>query len=360
MRGLLASDPENESLKNVKDWLRTVHRQLPPPDKPTLLKKVRKVIRDLQRDVFIVLDGLDIFPPHGSGNGVVQRKDVLQLILDIVQKSGPNLHVLVVSKFEEDIKKSLLEDDTLRDVVKSQSVENGLRRELNNYIDRTMDKDDSFKDLAVELKRKIKDSLKRDRSFLWVVSLLEDLRTCNGNEMQIKKQMHKVPKSMAARYDKTLRGIAEKDQPIVKLVLVWLLRHKRDTPLTSEEVAGAVPDCPAKQIMTLLKGQLVSLVKLIERRRKSSQDYIENDDVSPSYDIDLDLSAKEHLEARCNETTRPGSAEAEVAPASWFIISDEEAHHELLTRCLKVLLWKDGESPSRERSLRKYAARYWH
>lgn len=194
MRGLLASDPENESLKNVKDWLRTVHRQLPPPDKPTLLKKVRKVIRDLQRDVFIVLDGLDIFPPHGSGNGVVQRKDVLQLILDIVQKSGPNLHVLVVSKFEEDIKKSLLEDDTLRDVVKSQSVENGLRRELNNYIDRTMDKDDSFKDLAVELKRKIKDSLKRDRSFLWVVSLLEDLRTCNGNESRSRNKCTRSPR----------------------------------------------------------------------------------------------------------------------------------------------------------------------
>lgn len=347
LRGLLASSPENESLKDVIDWLVSVHHQLPPPDKRTLLEKVRKVIKVLQRDVFIVLDGLDVFPLQRSEDDEVERKDVLDLILDIVEDASPNLHVLVVSKFEEDIKKRLLDDATLNDVVKAMDVEDGLRTELDEYIDRTLDKDDSFNDLADDLKLKIEDSLKRDRTFLWVVSLLKDLRTCNGNERQIKKQLNKVPNSMAARYEKALKDILKQDHMTMRVVLMWLLRHKRDTPLTNEEVAEAVPDCPAKDLITLLKGQLVSLVKLTG---------IENSDISPSYYVDLDFCAKEHLEARCN----PAAGETEVAPAPWFIFSDEEAHHELVTRCLKVLLWKDGESPTKERPLKKYAAQYWH
>lgn len=190
-------------------------------------------------------------------------------------------------------------------------------------------------------------SLTQDWSFVWAVSLLEDLRKCKGKGKgaKIKSRLLKVPNSMALKYDKILNDIDEAKRPPTRIILMWMLRNNRPGEvLTQDEVAAAARMTSASDVNDLrIKAMMIT------------------EDVA-SRSIKFESPAKDHLQERL---PKPGDGvdNSTLAPSTtppWYSFSDAEAHLEIATRCLEVLLDKDEKSKRKKSALKDYAARYWH
>ncbi|KAG6354603.1 hypothetical protein INS49_004621 [Diaporthe citri] len=120
-------------LADVNGWLMTICNQNPPPNKQVLLEKVKDVIGRIQQDVFIVLDGRYGIPLQSKD---VERKDVLQLVHDLVKdETLANLHVLLMSTFETDIKECLMDDADLNPVGACDGIFSGQGYEYLDDVD---------------------------------------------------------------------------------------------------------------------------------------------------------------------------------------------------------------------------------
>jgi hypothetical protein len=177
-----------------------------------------------------------------------------------------------------------------------------------------------------------------NRNFLWVTSVLKDLRGCL--EDQVPGRLKKVPANMADSYEKALSMVKVDNEDRMRLILMWLLRYQRtDMPLTQEElavVAGLSDPSNVTQICTN------ALVKLTKRTRKTPN----GDDVDDNFVEFVQFSAKEHLESLL------GNRQELKIP--WFDFSDEEAHYEIAIRCLQVF-----EDQPKQAVLLDYAANFW-
>ena len=76
-------------------------------NQPTLHKlklALRSVLENVQKEVFLVMDALDECPEWGDH---VKRRDLLNELLQIYARRHCNLHILVTSRAEIDIQRSL-------------------------------------------------------------------------------------------------------------------------------------------------------------------------------------------------------------------------------------------------------------
>lgn len=377
-----------------------VKGQDPLPSQNDFLQKVKDAIKGLHRDIFVVLDGLDGFPPPSNEAQNVERKDVLNLICQLIEDANPNLHVLFVSKNEKDIEQ-VLETPRIKPIVDSMDVQKELEAEVDAFIERTLENDKLLRVFGDETHQLISQAFhsgeKRyftrpnpldlphrlmPHSFLWVTSTLADLHRCR-DEKQIKRQLEKVPNNMAMRYDRALANVEEGDQTIVRLILMWLLRQQGD-PLTVQEMVEAVGLGRPKEVTDKL-ARLPIEVKTPELNAEPARghgSYTDGgEDMSNGngsggtgtvrdehrYLVFESSSANKHLDARFrgeDEKTVPVGSEAKAKElkeaSSWFIDKDETAHYLIAKRCLDVLLQNDGGGRPRQGALKQYAARYWH
>lgn len=109
---------------------------------------------ELQKDVFIILDGLDEVPKESEDR---ERHKLLELIKRLAQSGISNLHILLVSKNEDDIRQCLR--GHLKDILVEIDVAEGLEADIRNYIDTTMRHGDGISDLPVYLKARIQTRL---------------------------------------------------------------------------------------------------------------------------------------------------------------------------------------------------------
>ena len=156
----LASD--SRFPEKIHKWLR---ENLLAYDKNTLTILVQNLdlfIREIEKDVFIVLDGLDEFPDEET-----QRKKMIDLVSKLAKAGYPNIHLLIVSKDDKDIRKLLKEDVDLKDIVVERDVTEGQRSELENFITTTMEQNDRLGNFEQgtkdAIKRRLNESKGKDK-----------------------------------------------------------------------------------------------------------------------------------------------------------------------------------------------------
>lgn len=152
-----AKSPQHKFPQDIQDWLLHNHNRNPPPSRKEFLEKVIEVIKALRLDIFIVLDdGLDEFRQQTNE---ITRDEIMTLVTQIFKAANANLHILLVSKFENNIQ-GRLQQEELKDVVVEMDVKSILKAELDDFIDLTMKNEDFFESLSSDVKDKIRERLK--------------------------------------------------------------------------------------------------------------------------------------------------------------------------------------------------------
>lgn len=149
-------------------------------EETTLIELLEPVIRNLERDIFLVVDGLDELV-QANGPGDAPRRRLLELIASLALTGYDNLHILIISKDQADIRQSF-EKKELSSIVVVESVQGELEKEIDNFVDTVVKLDWELKSsdpskgrrkLRGDLQDKIKKRLKGEEKvvqkqvFLW-------------------------------------------------------------------------------------------------------------------------------------------------------------------------------------------------
>lgn len=150
--------------EKIREWL---GENLLASDKyklQILVEKLNLFIRELEKDGFIVLDGLDEFPDDGKGG---QREKMIDLVKNLAKAGYPNIHLLIVSKHDDDIQGLLEGDVELKGIVKAIDVTKGQGNELEKFINTTIEYDDRLggfeKGMKDAIKRRLDESKGKDK-----------------------------------------------------------------------------------------------------------------------------------------------------------------------------------------------------
>ncbi len=123
------------------------------PSTNELLATFHSLITSLKKDVFLVLDALDEFPEDAR---YVKRSLLLRVINDIIEAGHSNLHLLVTSRPEIDIRGRLR---SLSNPPQELNVEDQLLVDLELFFDTTMELSPALKNLGGDTKIKIRNHL---------------------------------------------------------------------------------------------------------------------------------------------------------------------------------------------------------
>lgn len=131
-----------------------------PTDTKELLVCLRRFISKIDRDVFLVFDGVDQCPDR-QGMRDSDRK-LLDIIGELAHKGYTNLHMLVISRDEKDIRSYF--EKNMQEMLVSVDVRDGLGEALNTLIKRKLEGTAMTNMLKgdQELKEKIDKRLRHD------------------------------------------------------------------------------------------------------------------------------------------------------------------------------------------------------
>ncbi|KAH9016032.1 hypothetical protein EDB85DRAFT_1828171, partial [Lactarius pseudohatsudake] len=185
-----------------------------------------------QGPIYIILDALDECP---NTSGIPPaRRQVLDLIKDLIGLQLPNLHIYITSRPEIDIR-SALEPLAFHPV--SIHEQSGQKKDIEDYIRsvvyagsdtamrRWRDKD---KELVIET---LTD--RADGMFRWVFCQLEVLQHCFPQS--IRRTLNELPKSLDETYERVLKEIGMANRDHAHRLLQCLTAAAR--PLRVEELA---------------------------------------------------------------------------------------------------------------------------
>ncbi|KAI0966612.1 hypothetical protein F4678DRAFT_466445 [Xylaria arbuscula] len=316
-----------------------------PPKNKNLFRWLQTCIQKANKDVFIVLDGLDEFPEDSEGE---KRSDLLRYITDLASATHPNLHILLVSKVENDIQDCL--KTKLGDILVQVDVNGELNQDLNNFIKIKMD---NMKTLDSDLKQQIHARLNEGegRNFLLAASVLTDVDKCQRKE-DIQDTLQKVPRNMVDVYQAALSNVTEANMKSTKSILMWVLRQLR--PLSRDEIAAAVGLMDTTLVTHICSKPFVET--RIQTVRVACQDQ------------QLDVVRFIHSTAKTYLESVQLSREPQETKIERFVFADDDAHLQMATRCLKVLLdcserqgsgATEYEETGQTPPLLHYAVEYW-
>lgn len=164
-----AKSPQHKFPQDVRDWLLRNRNSNPQPQTEQFLEQAIRLIKGLRLQIYIILDdGLDEFRPQADE---ISRASMLKVVSKIFRDASSNLHVLLVSKFEDTTQWYLQETD-LRDAVVEVDVKDIMKAELDEFIDLTMKHDESFMFLGEDVQQLIKKRLEEgeDRCVLCMIN----------------------------------------------------------------------------------------------------------------------------------------------------------------------------------------------
>lgn len=103
------------------------------PDSDKLIYALNSILGTLDKDVYIVLDGIDEYP---LDTDMTKRKELLCVINSVVEEGHENIHFLVVGREEPDISKHLTSNDS--GLFEQLNVESGIIDDIELYITKRM------------------------------------------------------------------------------------------------------------------------------------------------------------------------------------------------------------------------------
>lgn len=138
---------------DILNWLRSYRDSGKSMKTDKLFENLSTFISKVNKDVFIVLDGLDEFPEDSKE---AKRSQLLDHITKLAQAGHPNLHIILVSKDMRDIRREL--EDNLKDILVPVDIKKELNKDLDNFIKRKME---GIKILTDHLKQDINEKLEK-------------------------------------------------------------------------------------------------------------------------------------------------------------------------------------------------------
>ncbi|KAH9166012.1 hypothetical protein EDB89DRAFT_255920 [Lactarius sanguifluus] len=300
-----------------------------------------------QVPIYIILDALDECP---NTSGIPPaRRQVLDLIMDLVGLQLPNLHICITSRPEIDIRSAL---ELLAFHAVSIHEQSGQKKDIEDYIrsvvyagsDSAMrtwrDKD---KELVIETLTN-----KADGMFRWVFCQLEVLQHCYPQS--IRRTLNELPTSLDETYERVLKEIGMANRDHAHRLLQCLTAATR--PLRVEELA---------EVLALdFDGAEGAIPKLKEdwrwedRQRavlSTCSSLITQVDDGGSQVVQFSHSSVKEFLTSDRLATSKGDA-------SYFHIIPEHAHTTLAQACLGTLLHLDGNADNNEVNDRFPLARY--
>ncbi|KAI9449211.1 ankyrin repeat-containing domain protein [Lactarius psammicola] len=284
-----------------------------------------------QGPIYIILDALDKCP---NTSGIPSaRKQVLDLLKDLVGLQLSDLHICLTSRPEIDIQAAL---EPLAFHPVSIHEQSGQKKDVEDYIKSVVYADsdtamrrwrDKDKELVIETLTE-----RADGMFRWVFCQLEVLQHCLPQS--IRRTLNELPKSLDETYERVLKEIGMANRDYAHRLLQCLTVATQ--PLRVEELA---------EILALdFDGAEGATPKLNEdwwwedRQRAFTH-----------------FSVKEFLTSDRLATSK--------GDASLFHIKADPAHTTLTKACLGILLQLDGSADNDQIKcsfpLARYASRHW-
>ncbi|KAG0648347.1 Ankyrin repeat-rich membrane-spanning [Hyphodiscus hymeniophilus] len=268
------------------------------------------VIDRLDKKIYIMMDALDEYPEQSENS---ERRELLDQIERIVKHESGNLHILVTSRNEVDIRATL------------GTLANGGIYIQNSKVDA---------DIGL---------------FRWVVCQFDVLRNCK-RVSAIKKALAELPKTLDETYARILSDIAENYFDEARSILRWVAFSAR--PLSLQEVTEAAVLRPgddsldpderlynAEDVLRICHG----LIAVSREEVKICGTDTECDVVRFAH-----FSVQEYL-----MPDRAGS----------FSISDTSAHSYIAESCISYFLQMDlldlSDQCLDDNPLLRYSAEYW-
>ncbi|KAN0138119.1 Ankyrin repeat-containing domain protein [Lactarius tabidus] len=302
--------------------------------------------------VYIILDALDECP---NTSGIPPaRKQVLNLLQDLVGLQLPNLHICVTSRPEIDIR-AALEPLAFHSVSIHDQI--GQRKDIEDYIRSVVHADsdaaigrwrDRDKALVIETLTK-----RADGMFRWVFCQLEVLQHCFPQS--IRRTLNELPNSLDETYERVLKEIGMANRGHAHRLLQCLTVAIR--PLRVDELAeilaldfdvaeGMTPELNVdwrwKDQQRAVLSACSSLITLV-------------DDGDSRVIQFSHFSVKEFLTSDRLSTSTSGVLHFHITP--------EPAHTTFAQACLATLLQLDGSSTNDQAEdrfpLARYASQHW-
>ncbi|KAH9178596.1 ankyrin repeat-containing domain protein [Lactarius sanguifluus] len=299
-----------------------------------------------QGPVYIILDALDECP--NTSDFPSARRQILDLVKELVDLQLPTLHICATSRPEVDIR-DVIEPLAFHPV--SLHDESGQKEDIATYIRSVVYSDSGAamsrwraeeKELAIETL-----SDKADGMFRWVYCQLEVLQNCLGPSLR--KKLNELPKTLDETYERILREIGGGDGNLALRILQCLAVASR--PLFVEELseilaldftaAKGIPEFDEywlsqdrQQALMIICSSLITIGSHVQFSHFSVKEFLTSDRLStPSRDI------------------------------SSFRVLPEPAHTVLAQACLATLLHLDDSisryTVHRRFPLARYAAEHW-
>ncbi|RYO14807.1 Vegetative incompatibility protein [Alternaria arborescens] len=199
------------------------------PSSHALLQVIKEAAQEFTH-VYVVLDALD---------ECAQRSELMDMLETVAEWQLDNLHLLMTSRKERDIERSLEGYIKEQDAVCLQR--DAVDQDIQRYVQQRLLVDKGLakwnKDAAV--RQEIEAALMRGACgmFRWAVCQLDTLGKC-CNRAMLRKSLASLPRTLDQTYDRILTAIGEEYAEYAMRILQWLTFSAR--PLSVEEVAEVV------------------------------------------------------------------------------------------------------------------------
>ncbi|KAI1774269.1 hypothetical protein F4818DRAFT_448840 [Hypoxylon cercidicola] len=309
-------------------------------------------------EVCIVLDALDECSTRNE-----YRTGLLQWIQNL-RNTQMDIHLLVTSRPEQDIKTTIENCCRSQDIIPIQS--NLIEEDIHMYIHARVQEHQGLQrwQSRPDVQTEIKDALteKADGMFRWVSCQLDDLEKCISLP-QIRKTLRNLPKTLDDTYARILNNIPDLHKEHAKRLLQFLAFSER--PLRLDEAVDAIAVDTANKPYFDLRNRIEvpeeiaaccsSLVVIIQRKNGYDTDYDNYFDEDKGGAITViqlaHFSVKEYLTSN--------RLEGDICDD--FL--EMNARATIAKTCLAYLLSINQDIPfqkiRREYPMSHYSARYW-
>ncbi|KAF1954428.1 hypothetical protein CC80DRAFT_567678 [Byssothecium circinans] len=199
------------------------------PSLHALLEVLQQMMQEFPH-IYIVLDALD----ECSG-----RAELMDILETVSAWQLQNLHTLLTSRRERDIKSSLETFIRRQDVICLQSEL--VDRDIHKYVQQRLSDDKRLSRWGRDpaLRQDIEAALMKGAQgmFRWAVCQLDTLGECR-TRASLRKSLATLPPTLDKTYDRILSAISKADLQYAVPILRWLTFSAR--PLSADEVAEIV------------------------------------------------------------------------------------------------------------------------
>ncbi|KAJ6007333.1 hypothetical protein N7540_011309 [Penicillium herquei] len=241
----LSRSPLSPAVKKVWD---DHHLQGSQPDSIKISEVLESVISGISGDIYIVIDALDEYEKTYSK----ERESLLSLMVGLLERHKSKIHILVTSRSERDIEKTLGDFPKL-------DLESAMVEDMKIYVHASISKDPLCQ-WRPEIQKLIVDKLlsMKERRFRWAELQIKELEDCY-TESDIRETLQTIPQTVEESYQSILDRIKSKHMPLAREILMTVCFST--IALDIKAIAACVDLDRSDSVIQICTTSLVNLVE---------------------------------------------------------------------------------------------------